>query len=161
MERYEIALENAKKSIRLADHMLNVTYKLVNDPKLLLAVMERIRSALEYSIASILHYERLYKRIPPFQENFDSMFNTFKARCTRRYNINIEYITLVQEINDILNQHKASPVEFRKNDKFVICTDSYRLRVISIDNIKKYIEKAKLFVKESANMVAMNERSAQ
>lgn len=160
MERYEIALENAKKSIRLADHMLNVTYKLVNDPKMLLAVMGRINNALSYSIASILHYERLYKRIPPFQENFQSMFNTFKARCTRRYNINIEYITLIQEISDILKQHKESPVEFRKKDKFVICTDNYRMRIISIDHMKKYIEKTKLFVKESANMVNMNERTA-
>ena len=62
MERYEIALENAKKNIRVADHMLSVTYKLVNDPKMLLAVMERINNALSYSVASILHYERLYKR---------------------------------------------------------------------------------------------------
>lgn len=142
----------------VADHMMNVTYKLVNDPKMLLAILERIHGALTLSIASILHYERLYKRIPPFQENFSSMFNMFKARCTRRYNINIEYITLIQEVSNILAQHRKSPVEFRKDDKFVICSEDYRLKIISIDHIKKFIEKAKLFIRESENMVSVNGR---
>jgi len=160
MERYEIALEKAKKSIHIADHMMSVTYKLVNDPKLMLPVLERVLSALTLAMATVLHYERLYKRIPPFQDNFESMFNTFKARCTRRYNINIEYITLITDVNSILTQHKQSPVEFRKDDKFVICSEDYRLKVISIDTIKKYIEKAKLFVKESENMVSIDGRAA-
>jgi hypothetical protein len=88
------------------------------------------------------------------------MFNAFKARITRRYNINIEYITLIQDIRNILAEHKKSPVEFRRNDKFVICSDTYRLKVISIDNIKGYIEKAKGFIRETENMVRANERPA-
>ena len=96
MEKYELSLQNAKKTLQVADHMMNVTYKVVNDPKLLLAIIERINTALKYNLAFILHYERMYKRIPPFKEDFDSMFNAFKARVTRRYNINIEYITLIQ-----------------------------------------------------------------
>ena len=88
------------------------------------------------------------------------MWNTFKLRLTRRYNINIEYITLVQEVNDILKQHKQSPVEFRKNDQFVICSENYRIKVIKAEHIKKYIEKAKLFIKETENMVRANERVA-
>ncbi len=160
MEKYELSLQNAKKTLQVADHMMNVTYKVVSDPKLLLAIIERINMSLQYALGSVLHYERLYKRIPPFQEDFDSMFNAFKARITRRYNINIEYITLIQDIRNILAEHKKSPVEFRRNDKFVICSDTYRLKVISIDNIKGYIEKAKGFIRETENMVRANERPA-
>lgn len=160
MERYEIAQENAKKSLHVADHMLNVTYKLVQDPKMLLSVLERLKSSVHYAMLSVLHFERMYKRIPPFQESFDSAFNTFKARCTRRYNINVEYITLIQEVRDILRQHEKSPVEFRKDDRFVICTDNYRLRTVSIDQMKKYISKAKQFIKETENMVITNGRAS-
>jgi len=153
MDRYEAELESAKKTIGVADHMMNVTYKVVNDPKLLLAIMDRIHSSLTYALGSILHYERMYKRIPPFQDNFESMFLAFKSRVTRRYDINIEYITLIQEVDEILKQHKKSPVEFRRQDKFVICSETYRMKVISIENIKKYIETAKRFIKETENMV--------
>ncbi len=160
MEKHELALQNAKKTLQVADHMMNVTYKVVSDPKLLLAILERINTSLKYTLATVLHYERMYKRIPPFQEDFDSMFNAFKARITRRYNINIEYITLIQDIKNILAEHKKSPVEFRRQDKFVICSDNYRLKVISIENIKAYIEKAKAFIRETENMVRINERPA-
>jgi hypothetical protein len=157
MEKYEQSLESAKKNLQLADHMLNVTYKVVNDPKLLLSIIGRISTALNNNLAFILHYERLYKRIPPFKEDFESMFNAFKLRVTKRYNINIEYITLIQEINEILKQHKNSAVEFRKDNKFVICSDKYRLKIISVDHIKRYINKAKVFLRETENMVKKNE----
>jgi len=153
MEKFEIALERAKKEIRLADHMMSVTFKVVQDPKLLLSVVERLNRVLQSTVESIVQYERLYKRIPPFQDSFESMFSTFKVRITRRYDINIEYITLIQEIQDILRQHKESPVEFRKSDKFIICSENYRIRTISADHIKKYIEKAKVFIKEAEHMV--------
>ena len=159
MERYELAIDRAKKDLKIADHMMTVTYKLVDDPKLMLTIMQRLMSSLTYSMASILLYERLYKRIPPFTETFDSMFTMFKARLTRRYHINIEYITLIQEVKKILEEHKKSPVEFARKGKFVICSDTYKIKVVDADLIKKYINKAKLFVIEAENMVKTNGRS--
>jgi hypothetical protein len=153
MERHEIALERAQKDIRLADHMLNVTYKLIKEPKMLLTVMERLHSGLVAAIASILYFERLYKRIPPFVENQQSMIDTFKARCARRYSTDSAYITLVTEVAEILHDHRESPVEFRKDDKFVICSPSYNLKIVKVDDIKKYIERAKSFVRIAEEMV--------
>lgn len=158
MEKHELAIANAKKTLQVADHMATVTYKVVGDPKLLLAVVERINDALTYGMSAILSYERMYKRIPPYGEGFEPMFSTFKSRITRRYNINIEYITLIQEVNTILKDHKNSPIEFRKDNRFVICSENYRMKVISVDHIKKYIQKAKLFINEAENMVKTNGR---
>ncbi|NQV08762.1 hypothetical protein HQ529_02835 [Candidatus Woesearchaeota archaeon] len=157
MERFQLEREKALKHLRVADHMLTQTYPLVKDPKLLIAVLENIFRSLSSAMSSILYYERLFKRIPPFSEDFDSMFNTFKARCTRRYDINIEYITLIQNIKDLIQEHKKSPVEFARKDKFVITTESYHLRIISTDKIKEYISKAKLFIEEMNNMVSKND----
>jgi len=158
MERFQVEREKALKHLKVADHMLTQTYPLIKDPKLLVAVLENLFVSLSSAMASILHYERLFKRIPLFQEDFESMFNTFKARCTRRYDINIEYITLIQDIRDLLKEHKRSPVEFARKDKFVITTESYHLRIISIDKMKQFIAKAKLFIEEMNNMVTKNDR---
>lgn len=133
--------------------MINVTFKLVDDPKMLLSVMLRLESALKNIMESVLIYERMYKRIPPYQESFEGMYDTFRARCTRRYDFKDDHVSLIREVYEILKQHKASPVEFRRKDKFVICTDDYRMKVISVDNIKNYINKAKLFYDDAKRLV--------
>jgi len=159
MEEYEKSLEDAKKTVRLADHMMNVTYKVVPDPKILLAIIERLRNGLEGSMGALLQYERMYKRIPPYNKTYESMYDVFRTRIVKRYHINIEYITLIHEVDNIIKQHRKSPVEFRRHDKFVICSDDYRMKVITVDNIKAYIEKSKQFIRETENMVRINGRA--
>src|SRR3989338_5812338 len=112
MEKYEELMDIARKRVQVADHMLTMTYPLVKDPKLLLAVMENIFLALTNSIGALLHYERIYKRVPPFQDTFASKFNLFQNKCSQRYSIDNEHLMMIQEIKDMILQHKKSPVEF-------------------------------------------------
>ena len=145
MERYNEEREGALKKIRVADHMLTMTYPIVQDPKILMAVLENIFQSMESSISSILYYERKYKRIPPFQDTFESKFNMFRMRCVERYSIPKEYLTLISEIKEIILKHKESPIEFRRKDKFVICSENYDIKTISIKDIKDFLIKSKLF----------------
>jgi len=157
MEKFEECKEKAGKCIHIADHMISVTYPLVKDTKLLLAIMENIFLSLTNSMASVLHYERMYKRIPPFQDNFDSKFRMFKERCINRFNIDKSYILFIQDIKDVIVSHRKSPVEFVRKDKFVICSDNYRMKAISIEDIKKYVSKAKVFIEEMNNIIGKDE----
>ncbi len=157
MEKYEELRDMARKKIQIADHMLTMTYPMVKDPKLLLAVMENIFLALTNSIGSLLHYERNYKRVPPFQDTFVSKFNIFKQKCARRHNIDQEMILMVQEIKDIILQHKKSPVEFTRNDSFVICSDDYKMKTISLEKMKNYILKSKSFMQNINNIINKNQ----
>jgi hypothetical protein len=156
MKDYETALEKAKDELKIADHMINVTFRLVNDQKILLSVLSRLMDVLVYTVASMLYYERYYKRIPDFDKDFRSMFDIFKARCTRRYHINTEYITLVQEVREILERHKTSPVVFKREGSLIICSDDYDTLAITPEKIKNYINKAKLFIREAEIMVGKN-----
>lgn len=146
MEKFQELRELSKKKIHLADHILTQTYPLVNDAKLLLAVIENIFLALSYAISSLLYYERFLKRIPLFQDNFSSKFNMFISKCVPLYNIKKEYIFLIQDIKEILVAHKKSPIEFLRKDRFVICTENYALRTISFEQAKAYLNTAKSFI---------------
>jgi hypothetical protein len=157
MEKFQESVEKAKKRISVADHLLYVTYPLVKDPKLLLAVIENIFLAYTNSIASLLYFERLLKRIPPFQENFDSKFMIFKETCVLKYNIDKSYIVDIQDLKNIIIAHRKSPVEFARKDRFVICSDNYKLKTISVDELKKQIDKAKLFIQEINNITSKDE----
>jgi len=157
MELFQEAMEKAKKNIQIADHMLTVTYPLVKDTKLLLAVIENIFLAYSNSMSAILYQDRILKKIPLFNNTFESKFNMFKQRCVDRYRIDKSFISEMQNIKETIIQHKKSPVEFVRKDRFVICSDNYKLKTINIEEIKRYLNKAKLFIEEAINILSKNE----
>lgn len=157
MDLFKEAMESAKRNIHIADHMLSVTYPLVKDTKLLLAIVENIFLAYTNAMSSLLHYKRALKLIPPFQDNFDSKFNIFRQRCVDKYKIDRNYIIEMQNLKDIIIGHKKSPLEFVRKDRFVICSDNYKLKTINLEEIKRYLNKAKLFIEEVNNIISKNE----
>ena len=157
MEKFQELREHAKRKISIADHMLTQTYPLVQDPKLLLAVLENVFLAFTNAVGSTLYYERLFKRIPPFQDNFESKFNMFQRRIANKHEIGEKYIETIKEIKNLIIQHKKSPVEFARKDTFIICNENYKMRTISIDDMKSYIKTAKEFINLTQNITMKNE----
>lgn len=154
MEEFQKAVENAKKTIRVADHMLIMTFPMIKDPKLLLAVVENISSSLNSAVSSLVYYERLFKRVPVFQDTSESKMLIFKNNLVGKHNINKQYVNLITEIREILDAHKKSPVEFSRGDRFVICSENYRMKTISVDTLKKYIAQTKLFITDIERLVS-------
>jgi len=157
MEKFQELREVAQKKLKIADHMLTMTYPFVQDPKLLVAVVENLFLALTNAMGSVLHYERVFKRIPGFQDTFTSKLAVFQEKCVERYNIDKEHVKLMQDLRDIIIAHRESPVEFSKNDKFVICSDDYRMKTISLNDIKEYVKKTKLFIQKTNTLISKNE----
>lgn len=158
MEEFQIARGNAKKNLKAADHMTFMTYPLVKDSRILLAVMENLFLALTNSMGAILHYDRLFKRVPPFHNTFESKYRLFREKSVRRYNLNNDYLTLMEEVKDIIVQHKKSPVEFTRKNAFVICSDDYRIKTVTLEKIKDYISRTKRFVNDMETITRKNER---
>jgi len=146
----------AQKYISEADHLLTMTYPLVQDPKLLLVVLDKIFLSLEYAMGSLLYLERSRKEIPPFRENFDSKFNMFKLKLVRKHGIELDYIHMITEIMELLKENEQSPMSFSRKGKFVICADDYSLKTLSPEQLKKYSEKAKLFIARLSLLVEQN-----
>ena len=69
MERYLELFQKANDYFKTADHLAYVTYELVQEPKLLLTILDNLNLALKHKTDSLLEYERLYKRISPIPQN--------------------------------------------------------------------------------------------
>lgn len=158
MERFQETRDFAVKHYKTADHMLFMTYPLVKDPKLLLAVTDNVFLALKNSMASILYHDRIFKRIPIFQDNFESMFNMFRYKSALLNKVDKEYITLIQDIHEIIQEHKKSPVEFSRKDSYIICSKDYEFKTISTNKLKDYLLKTKKFLRLMESIVSKNER---
>jgi len=158
MEKFQELREKAKQRLKIADHMLIMTYPLVKDAKLLLAVTENLFLSFTNAMSALLYYERIFKRVPPFTDNFEAKFKLFKEKCMDRYKINPEILKTMREIKEIIYEHKKSPVEFVRKDRFVICSENYRMKTITIEQLKKYISKAKEFVSQIERILSKGER---
>ena len=157
MEKFQELRDAANKKLKIADYILTMTYPLVKDPKLLLSAIENLFLAYSYSISSLLHYERLFKRIPPFPDDFSSKLGMFADRCLEKYGIDSENTGIIMDIREIIIDHKKRPIEFSRKDSFVICDGDYRFRTVSQAVIKGYIEKAKLFIRKISSIVSKDE----
>ena len=155
MESVEELKERARKSLGVAEHMLNQTYPVVNDPKLILAIAGDIYTALVSSMDAVLMNDKEEKSL--LDSNFDSRLDAFKRLAPGRFTD--EDISLVSGFHEIMLEHKASPVEFPRKDRFVICDENYRCETISIDDMKNYLFKARLFVEKSESIMENKEKS--
>jgi hypothetical protein len=154
---YNELREEAKKKIRIADHMLFVTYPLIKDPKLLIAVIENIFLTLTNTTGYILYYERKFKNVPSFFDTFESKYRVFSEKIVEKYKIDKNYLEFLKKIRNILIAHRRSPMEFSRKDKFVICSSDYKLEVLGVNEIKDYLEKAKSFFSLIDKIIKRNE----
>ncbi len=157
MEKFMECRDRARNNIRIADHMLTMTYPLVQDPKLLLAVLENIFLSLTNAMASVLYYERVFKRVPPFHDTFESKFSLFKAKIVPRNNIDLGHVRFIAEIKELVQERKEASVEFSRKGKFYIASDSYKMKSLGPNDLKKYLQKAKTVTHELLQMVSKND----
>ena len=156
MEQFQEARDRAQQRLRIADHMLTQTYPLVKDTKLLLAVIENIFLSLTSAMAALLYYERTFKRVGPFVDNFENKLLLFKQVC-KRYDLPKEHVFLIKNVKDLILAHKKSPVEFARKDCFVICGENYSMQTITTEKIKGYIMQSKELLSDVSQILVKNE----
>ena len=64
----------------------------------------------------------------------------------------------LNEIREVMKKQEESDVEFIRKNNFVFADNDYKLSVLSLDQIKDYLNKAKFFIHELTGVVEKNER---
>lgn len=153
MEKFLENLYEAEKSIHKIDHILYVTYPLVKDKRLILKTLVETKFAMARIINSILQYDYLFKRIK-LHSSPKQNFKIFVNKCAPRYNITPLEIKLIMELFEIVEKHKNSPFEFRKDEKIVILSKDSTPKVIVLDNTKQFLSVAKKILEKTKNMIS-------
>ena|SRR3989344_1026682 len=138
--------QKAVRQLRTADHLLTQTYPFIQDPKLLLTVLENIFLALGSAMSAAIEREVMAKRIAAPMSTFDAKLDTVKLHLARPYGLRGEDLTMANEIKSILLAHRKSPMEFVRKDTFVICGEGYQLQTLSFAQLKQYYARAKVFI---------------
>lgn len=147
MEKFLDDLIEAESIIKKIDHMLYVTYPLVKDKKILLKILVEAKMAIVKCINYILQYEYLYKRIRLTKDPKENM-RIFKVKCAQKYNITVEQTKLISRLFGLVDMHKKSPLEFQKQEKIVILSETSKPEVVDIETIKQFLELSKNILNE-------------
>lgn len=158
MEKMVTCAEEAKKAFVTADHLVYVTFPLLNDQKLLATIAEKLHVALNKGMQAVLEYDYLYKRIQFVPNDFEGRMTLFKQYALRRYHFNPECLTLMTDLNEIVNRRKESPMEFVRRDRFVIASSDFRLKTITVDKMKQYAQHTKTFISKVAEIIQASDR---
>lgn len=140
-EKYQENLDDAIRSLKIADHMAYVTFPLVGDRRLLLKIFDEIYKTVINCVNAVLNYECLYKRIRLYSDNGNNL-HTF-MRVGKNYGLSHEQIKRIGQVIELNRRHKQSPMEFVKKEKVVIMSNSLGTDVLDVRLIKEYLLLAK------------------
>ena len=125
MLKYEY-LEKSYQHYHTAEHLLTVTFPLAKDPKLLLGVLDNLAKAGEYLINAVLS-----SKLDKYPEDFLS-----KLILYRKYGTKADFLGKLHDLNVL---HRTCPVEFRRGNTLVMCTNGYEMHTLSLPEIKQYL----------------------
>lgn len=144
---YASSRQKAIQQYDAAFHLFNVTFHLVKDPKLLIGVAGNVMRSMEHGMDAVLAYDRQYNFIPDFQENnFQSKFNLFRYRSAKRNNVPAELVLLMMDLHELMELHKKCPTEFQRGNKYILANKDYQMKILSINDFKRYLDKNKEFI---------------
>ena len=153
METLRRLLVEARDKLNTADHLTYVTYPQIKEVKMLYAIMEDLNKVSNNVVKAIIQYERMYKRIPLVPNDFRSQFEVFRSKCANRYGFDTRIVEMVEDLNRIVELKRRSPMEFVRNDKFVLCTETYKMKVINLQKVKDYLQMSKIFVGRTSRIL--------
>lgn len=154
MEKYQENLQNALKSIKIADHILYITYPIIKDKRLLLKSLDSIYDAIVDMINSFLQYDYIWKKIKLTGDSKDN-FEIFINRSSKNHNISKEEIDELQDFFSLVESHKKAPMEFKRRDKIVIMNSNLHTTTIDSEKIKKYLSLARRLFEKARFMIKM------
>ena len=134
-------IDEAKRILKIADHMAYITYPVLKEHRLLIKILEQISKALTNSVSAILIHEYSQKRIKTYTDpklNFD----TFKDISTS-YGLNEGHIKTIKNVSNLMESHNRSTMEFIRKDKFVIMSDNLQTQDITLDQVKSFLKLSK------------------
>ncbi|MCD6590230.1 hypothetical protein J7K74_03540 [Candidatus Woesearchaeota archaeon] len=145
---YKEMLREAMEEVRVADHMLIMTYPLVRDPKMLLAIIQKLLNACEKSLTAATSFEYEWKRINALPKEFMTKLKLLKEGFQKDYGFTPQELKIVKEVYNIIQEHRTASIEFSRHEKFIISNNDYRLRTITQDQIKRYVPIIKSFIEK-------------
>jgi hypothetical protein len=147
--QHTVLLADAQRQVQIADHLLTVTYPMVQDAKLLISVTEHLRRAIEDAAGAVVdfHVQRQEYELPMHATDNLSAFTDLVKIRHPHIAAEDDAIKLCHDFRLTLQQHKESHTTFSRDEKLVIAGDQFSfLKEVSPAELKRSLSIVKQFV---------------
>ncbi|MBI2662540.1 hypothetical protein HYX11_03715 [Candidatus Woesearchaeota archaeon] len=155
---YQQTFQKSEQQLASAQYLLNVTYRTIQDPKLLIGVITTLFSSLEHALTAVLIYERSLLLIPAYENNFEKKFTLFRSNSAKRNHLPQKHIELIKKIHSLTELHKTSPVEFQRGNKLILCDKKYQLEPLTLELAQNYVELTHQFLNIIAKIIKIKRK---
>jgi len=138
---YLASWNHALQQQHTAEHLLEVTFPLSKDPKLLLGIIYNLSSSIHLALDALFLKEGI---IP--KPELNQKISDLKMKSKHYGEISSEEIKFMLKIEEIKESHQNSPVEFKRNKKLVICDKEYGMQVLTVSEVKEHLQQLKSFL---------------
>ncbi len=137
MNDFTSLIAKAVDHYQTAEHLFQITFPVTRDPKLLLGIVKSISNCLEYTIGAILIKEKI-----TLPEGLLKKINALRD-LAKKYHLSSEDIVFMLRIQELLYRQKQSPIEFKRGNTHVICSEDYDLEVVSAKEVEEFLQQTK------------------
>ena len=135
------SLNEAKKFLKIADHMVYITYPAMKEHRLLIKILEQVNVVQKAIISFILQNEYNNKSVKLYAEPKVN-FQTFLG-CSTKYGLSSENIDSIKQTAALIEMHSTSPMEFVRHDQFIIMSDNMHMESLTYEKVKNHLVQSK------------------
>lgn len=158
MELFDLSIAQANKTFKAADHLAYITYPVVHEKKLLIVVIQNIYQTLDKALEAILTYHHFYKRISFLPTDYEGRAQLFRSYLVRTHHLDPSLYDFFMEIQDIIEHHQKSAINFVRKDTFVMASESFHLKTVTIEKVKSYLIQTKLLLDTVNGVLSSRDR---
>ena len=132
-------LSEADKKIQIANHLIYVTFPLIKNKRLLIKIIQDLKTAVLNCVNSILQYESLKKRIKLTRDPLEN-FKIFSEQCAPEYDLTNQETNQILDLFEIARKQEQSSMEIMKNERVILLSKNLTSEFITIETAKKYLQ---------------------
>ncbi len=132
--------EKSWQQYEVARYLLKTTYPSVGDPKLLLTVLSNLHAAVEEGLSYLIGPHLTFRE---------------KLAYAQRKGFPADFL---EQLHEVMEIHKKSPIEFTKHGTVVICSSSYDIKNLNAKVIEEFLSKTKSFLEQVDRFLIENNK---
>lgn len=132
----------ARRLLKIADHMVYVTYPAIGEKRLLIKILEYINKALSSLTSSILDNEIAKNAAKKSAGRSGLSLPNLPTleECYAGYGLKSGQMDAINEVSHLIEMHSESSMEFVKEGSLVIMSDSMELEKLTAERVKAYLK---------------------
>lgn len=155
MEQIHTSLSKAENHLKIAEYIFTKTYPVIKEPKLFLSILHNIEEAVKQATNALIRKAVVDKKISKTEAETQKKAETLK-KIGKEYKIQQELLLFAQTLQKLVQEQKNAPVEFKRQKRFIICSDDYKIKSLDEKMIRDCLFKAKIFI-DKTKQVARRE----